>query len=340
MNNIISKKITMKEQTKNVEINSEVLSRVKEKQSDHLTDMNNLKKDVLKQNTLLNFIDTFEKSPLFETINVEKWQMLFDEWSSDNNLYIIKKWLLSVEKYTTTERTDTKQLATLKTGDFLWEASLDKSSWKKEALIKALENTEVLAIDGKNDLKKFIEENPSIWYELLKHIITETNKRLLESNKIITTNYEIEKHVKALTQIDRKSIFWLIDKVKVIADVDYILYIEKHQVLDNFFTLKYDSRQPNKMLDEVFERKWYFLDLDELFERANICKDDQIIINKLSIGNEIYGYLILWREKRAFSGSDKKIFTSIANSFVWVLKKFFTDKEDMNKVYINEMKKI
>lgn len=330
----------MKEPVENIDINSEILTRVKEKQNNHMTDINNLKKDVLKQNTLLNHIDTFEKSPLFETLSIEKWELLFDEWASDNNLYIIKKWLLSVEKYTTTQRQDTKQLATLKTWDFLWEASMDKGSTKKEALIKALEKTEVLAIDAKKDLKKFIEENPSIWYELLKHIITETNKRLLESNKIITTNYEIEKQVKALTSIDRKSIFGLIDKIKMIADVDYILYVEKHQVLDNFFTLKYDSRQPNKMLDEVFERKWYFLDLDDFFKRANITKDDQIIINKLSIGNEIYGYLILGREKRAFSGSDKKIFTSITNSFVWVLKKFFTDKEDMNKVYISEMKKI
>lgn len=330
----------MKEPMKNVEINSEILNNIKEKKQDHLTDINNLKKDVLKQNSLLNYIDTFENSPLFENITVEKWWLLFDEWSRDDNLYIVKKWLLSVEKYTSTERTDTKQLATLKTGDFLWEASLDKWSNKKEALIKAIEKTEVIAIDAKKDLKKFIEENPTIGYELLKHIITETNKRLLESNKIITTNYEIEKQVKALTSIDRKSIFGLIDKVKWIADVDYILYVEKHQVMENFFTLKYDSRQPNKMLDEVFERKWYFLDLDELFERANISKEDQIVINKLSIWNEIYWYLIFWREKRTFSGSDKKIFTSISNSFVWVLKKFFTDKDDMNKIYISEMKKI
>lgn len=330
----------MKDQIKHVEINSERLNWIIEKKQDNITDIKNLKKDVVRGNSLLNNLSIFEKSPLFEVKTIKKWELLFDEWKIDNNLYIIKKWLLSVEKYTTNERTDTKQLATLKTWDFLWEWSLNNTSLPKEALIRAMETSEVLAIDGKHNVKKFIEENPSIWYELLKHVITETNKRLLESNKIITTNYEIEKQVKALTIIDTKSIFNLIDKITTIADVDYIIYIEKHQVMDNFFILKYDSRQPNKMQDMIFERKGYFLDLDELFKEANISKEDQLVINKLGIGSEVYGYLIFWREKRWFSGSDKKIFTSIANSFVWILKKFITDKEDRNKLYISEMKKI
>jgi hypothetical protein len=39
---------------------------------------------------------------------------------------------------------------------------LSKNSGKKEALIKALETSEILQIDGANDVKKFIEENPSV----------------------------------------------------------------------------------------------------------------------------------------------------------------------------------
>jgi hypothetical protein len=191
-----------------------------------------------------------------------------------------------------------------------------------------------------NNLQKFIEENPPIWYELLSHIILETNNRLLEANKLITTNYEIDKQVKALTHIDIKSIFSLIDNIQWMVNVDYLLYIEKHQVLSQCFILKYDSRQPNKMQDIVFEKKWNFLDLNELFQEANISENDQLVINKLSIWSEIYGYLIFWREQRSFTWSDKKIFTSISNSFVGVLKKFITDKEDRNKLYMNEMKKI
>jgi len=62
----------MKELIKNVEINSEILNNIKEKKQIHLTDMNHLKKEVLRQNSLLHYIETFEKSPFFENIIVEK----------------------------------------------------------------------------------------------------------------------------------------------------------------------------------------------------------------------------------------------------------------------------
>jgi len=86
-----------------------------------------------------------------------------------------------------------------------------------------------------------------------------------------------------LTKIDSKAIFSLIDNIKKIVDVDYILYFEKHLIMPNFLTLKYDSRQPNKMQDEVFEKSGYFINLDEIFERCNVKQEDKIIVNKLSI---------------------------------------------------------
>ncbi len=327
-----------KEELQKTDINSETLNEVKEKKSDKKQDIKNLKKDVEKQNSLLNYLSDFEKSPLFERKSIKSWEILFDEWAIDNNLYIIKSWILSVEKYTSTDRIGTKQLAILKTWDFLWEAGLDKNNLKKENLIKALENTEVLAIDGKNDLKKFIEESPSLWYEILKHIITQTNKRLQEANKLITNNYEIEKEINNLKTIDQKSIFWLIDKSQKIVWVDYILYFEKHQIMENFLILKYDSRQPNKMQDKIFEKTWNFLDLDELYKECEIKKEDNVVISKLSIWEEIFWYLVFVREKNWFSWSDKKIFSSFSNSLVWVIKKLFTDKEIRDKIYINEMK--
>jgi hypothetical protein len=57
-----------------------------------------------------------------------------------------------------------------------------------------------------------------------------------------------------MKEITPRNIFHLIDRIKSIVDVDYILYFEKHQIMENFITLKYDSRQPNKMQDKVFER--------------------------------------------------------------------------------------
>lgn len=291
------------------------------------------------KNPLLKHAQILEKSPLFEQKFLQKWEVLFDEWSIDNKLYIIKKGLLSVEKYTTNEKKYTKQLAILKNGDFVGENGMNLEAKPKEAKIICIEDAELLQIDLKNDLKKFIEENPSIGFEILKHVIVETNKRLSEINKLFASNYELEKTINALKIIDIKAIFMVLEKIQSILDVDYILFFEKHAIMDHLLTLRYDSRFPGKMQDKIFEKQWPFIDLDTLCEEANISKDDQIIINKLSLWDEIYGYIILWREKRSFDGSDKKILSWASNSLAGIVKKYLWDKEEKNKLYISEMKK-
>lgn len=312
---------------------------LKNKEISTQANINQLKNEVEVWNSMLKLIKNFEKSPLFEVKNISKWEYVFQEWSIDNNIYILKKWALSVEKFTTNQKDNSKQLAILKSWDFFGEWSISKADLSKEASIKALEDSQILKIDAKNDLKKFIEENPVYWYELLKIIILESNKRLLEANKLIASSYEIEKTINSLKSIDLKSIFWLIDKIKNILDVDYILYLEKHPVLDNFLQLKYDSRQPNKMQDKIFEKDWNILDLDEVFLECDIKKEDQTIVNKIYIWDEVFGYIIIWRLKRIFDGSDKKVFSSMTNSLAWIIKKFMSDKENKDKLYISESKK-
>jgi hypothetical protein len=78
---------------------------------------------------------------------------------------------------------------------------------------------------------------------LLKYIIYLSNKRLLESNILITATYKISKEIIELNEINNKKIFELIDKLKEIINVSYILYFEKNPVMENFIKLKYDTRK-------------------------------------------------------------------------------------------------
>ncbi|MBW7954235.1 cyclic nucleotide-binding domain-containing protein [Candidatus Gracilibacteria bacterium] len=316
----------MEKNIKNIEFNSPILSNIKKQTS-------NIDINTIANNGLTKYLDLFEKSDFFEKKELQKGSILFKEGDIDNNLYIVKKGLLSIEKSLANTK-DTKQLATLKTGDFFGEGSIDKSDIKKEVTIKTIEDSQLLYIDGKNGLQNFIENNPIIGYSLLKHIIITTNQRLLESNKIITNNYEIDKYINSLKIINLKNVFGLIDKIKDILNVEYILYFEKHQIMESFLTLRYDSRESNKMQEKVFERAGYFLNLDDLFLECNVDKKDKIIVNKLGIGNEVFGYLILVRKNNIFNESDKKSFSSIANSLSGVIKKLFVDKEQRDKIYI------
>ena len=313
--------------------------KIEKKENSTLKQIDWIKKEVIKNNWLLWFMELFEKSPLFEAKTLNKWEILFNEWDKDNNLYIVKKWLLSIEMFTSNLKDDTKQLAILKSGDFLWEWAFSKKQVPKEVSVKAIEETQILKINAKDEIKRFIEENPVVWYELLRHMIVEWNKRLTEANKLLATSYEIEKTINSLKSIDFKAIFSVIDKIKSVVDVDYILYLDKHPIIENFLILKYDSRIKWKLQDLVFEKEWNFLDLDALYTACNIPLTDYIIINKVNIWSEVFWYLIIWREKRSFLWSDKKVFSSASNSFAWIIKKFLSDKDDKNRLYISEMNK-
>lgn len=314
---------------KNISINSRTLESISNIKSvlDFFKDKNEDK------NPLEIYIDTLEESPFFEKVFLNKWDVLFDQGDIDNNLYVIKSWLISIERQPWKEDTLPIQLSILKWISFFGEWSFDRTITTKESKVIALSKSELIKIDVKKNFKKFVEEFPTIWYEILQHIIIETNKRLKDVSKLFASSWEIEQKIKKLKEVDSKEVFDIIDKIKNIVEADYILYFEKHAIVQNILTLKYDSRKPWKMLDLIFERRWYFLDLDELYEKVNIPKEDQLIINKISIWEEVYGFLIIWREKNTFSDSDKKMIYWVSNSLAWIVKKYILDKENKHKSF-------
>lgn len=277
-------------------------------------------------NFILANIENYEKSDFFSKKVLEKWEKLFDEWDFDTNLYIIKSGRLSVQKYTSLDKKNSKELAILQTWDFFWEWNLKKNDEKRTS-ITAIDKTELLLIEGQNDLKKYIKENPEIWTELLFHIIDKTNNRLNETNSQIAINYEIDNTIRELKEINQNTIITIIDKVQNLINADYAIYIEKHAVVKNYFIIKYDSRIAWKFLNIWIE--WDpVLNLEELYKLANIDEKDSVSVNKISIGWDDLWFLIIWRETRSFSNNEKIISKSIANSMSWVIKQIFLNKDE------------
>lgn len=301
--------------------------------------LSTLKSAILKHddNFILANIDAYEKSPFFNKKSLKKWEKLFDEWDLDSNLYIIKSWRLSVQKYTSLEKKTTKELAILQTGDFFWEWSLKKNEEKKTS-ITAIDKTELLAIDGQNSLKNYIKENPESWTELLFHIIDKTNNRLNETNSQISINYEIDNTIRELKNIDQNTIIPIIDKIQTLINADYAIYIEKHSVVKNYFYIKYDSRISWKFINIWIETNNSVLDLKELYKLANIDEKDSISINKISIGWDDLWFLLIWREFRSLSNNEKIIAKSIANSLAWVIKQIFLNKDEKEMLSLKNAK--
>jgi len=276
------------------------------------------------------YIKFFENTWLFDNITLKKWEVLFDEWDTDNNLYIIKKWSLSIEKYLTNDKIKTKQLATLKKEDFLWEWSL-KHIIPKQVKVSAIENTQLIKIDAKKWLAEFIEKFPKQWLNLLTHIITVSNKRLLDSNFLLTTSYEISKSISEIETFDNKSIIKLLDKFNKIIKTEYILFVERNPVMKNFVSVKYDTRNSWKMQNNLVNLWDNKLDIKDLkLDWIELQKHNYI--QELKNWNEILWYLIFWEKDKGFSTTEIKVINSISILIAWVVKQKENLEDEKNKI--------
>lgn len=275
-------------------------------------------------------IEFYKTSWLFQLKEFKDSEVIFDEWSNDENLYIIVSWKVLVGKYTTIEKKDIKELAILNELDFFWEASLN-SNQPKEAIVKAIGDTTLIFINWKNWLKDFTEKYPKEWFDLLSYIIESTNKRLIISNKLITSNYEIVKSITEIENINDKSVFNIIDKMILVTDYDYILFFEVNQVIKDYLVLKYDTREVWKFQDIVIERN-KFANLKDVKE---IVLENFNFVQKLSIW-KVDLWFMVFSKKTSFSYEDKKLMLSISNSLTWLLRQKSILKDELNKKSMKE----
>lgn len=275
-------------------------------------------------------INFLKKSWYFKEKILEKWEVLFNEWENDDNIYIVLVWELSVEKYTTKEKKDTKILAYLKQNQIFWEAALN-SNLPKQVNIIAQTKTHLISINAKKWLDEFTSKFQKEWLSLLKYIIYLSNNRLLEANYLITSTYKISKEIAELEEITNKSIFSIIERLKNSLKIDDILYYEINPVMENYITLKYDTRTPWKLLNGITEiadnelnllsyrSEWYFT-----FKQ------------KLSIWLNNIWYLVFLKKNNKFDESDKKVFATTSSAIAWLIKQKQLLDEERDKEYMAE----
>lgn len=275
-------------------------------------------------------LNILKNSWFFKEVILEKWEVLFNEWQIDDNIYIILAWELSVEKYTTKEKNETKVLANLRVNDVFGEAALN-SNKPKEVNIVSKRKSVLIGINAKEWLSKFSAKYPEQALNLLKYIIHLWNKRLSESNYLITASYKISKEIIELDEINYKSIFELVEVLKNSTWVAEILYYEINPVMTNYITLKYDTRNKWKLLNDVMEITNNKLDLLDL-SINHFYK----FIQKVSIWNNDMWYLVFLKKGMIFNDSDKKIITTASTSIAWLIKQKQLLDEQRDKEYMEE----
>lgn len=265
----------------------------------------------------------------FKSKSLKTWEILFDEWEIDKNIYVVEKGKVKVEKYFSSEKKEKKLLAVLWKNSIFWEGSIFNNH-PKEVVISAIWETKLYFIKSK-DFRNFVKENTEIAVDFLSQIINLSNKRLLEVNFLLTSNYKISKMISEEIEFSNKNLFDIIDEFCSIIKAKYIIYVEINQVLENYATVSYDSRIQWKLLDKVVELKNSKIDLENLKE-FEVWEKNMIL--ELKNGNKIIWFFIIWEdEKVEFSESQKKSINSI-----WVLlagfikqKQYFQNEKNKEK---------
>lgn len=306
-------------------------------------------------------IKFYKNSWFFEEKILLEWEFLFKEWDLDDNLYIIESWEIFILKNINTDN-DQKILAVLYDLDLFWEWFLNDEK-PKTVSVKANKITKLLRVNKKG-LDLFSEKYPKEVIDIYKHIIIFLNNKLLELNNhtskmdfeidssinkedldlenhtkkriidldnYIISVYEIDKFIKELQIYNNANLFKLITKFNEIIGTDFILYIEKNSVVENYFTLKYDTRFPWKMLDDVIEIK----SEDDIYS-ALFLKNWHYFIQKINVLNNYIWFFVMWK-KIDFTFNEKKIISTISTLFGSVInQKLILEqniREDNNEEY-------
>lgn len=276
-------------------------------------------------------IEILENSWFFETIKLNQWEVLFNEWDVDNNLYIVKQWELSIWKFTWAERLEVKELATVWKESILWEWSLSNSD-PKEVRISAKVDSIILKIDAWEWFEKFLVKHTRLWVSLLSNIISLANKRLLESNSLVASSYEISKKISEVTEFNNANLFSVIDIFANTINAKYVLYVEKNPIIDEYVNIKYDTRLEWKMISIVTELSPEGLDLESI-ELEWIKLSESNLIEELKNWNKTIWYLVIWWNSKTFTRWEKKAISSLSVLIAWFIKQKQYFEENMNIEY-------
>jgi hypothetical protein len=106
--------------------------------------------------------------------------------------------------------------------------------------------------------------------------------------------------------------------------------------MQNYITMKYDTRLYWKMLDAIVDLWDKKLDLKDLKDNW-IKLDKNNIIKSLKNWNKIIWYFVFWRKEDNFNDLDIKNIITISNMFAWVLKQKEYIEEQKNRDYLDNM---
>lgn len=277
-------------------------------------------------------LEKLKSSAHFKLISLKKWEVLFEQWEKDVNLYIVYDGELSVRKEISLQKWEFKTLWLLGIGNIVWEAALSNDNPKQVQII-ANRDTSLLSIEWKTAFPNFVSEFPQDAYTLLTAIIDIANTRLLRANSELTANYEVNVAISKIKDISLSSIYKLLLVFESILWVDQIMYFEKNLVMDEYYKLRYDSKNEKSLRNTIIKFPDEKLDFEKLEdEKIEVSKYKRYI--KLSLWKESYWFILIGRDSKDFHENEEKLLRNTAASFVAIIHQKRILDDNKNKNYV------
>lgn len=294
--------------------------------------------NIQKQNPIMAYVEKFDELFKKKKKILEAWEILFSP-GKNNLFYIITSWELNILRYTSTN--EKKEIGKAYAWSFIWEWIIFGRN-QKDVEAQALTKTEIFALNLE-DLQKLEKESPKEAMELYKYIIEITNKRLLDSGKELASIYEATNKIVEMAKDWEKWFFDIMNYLKWILGVDYIIFIEQHQAVDNFFFYKYNTSLSNMWV--INKKAWAEIDKNMNWLLRNqvwilgTFPDDSVYAIPLNNNWKLKWLLIAGKRKWIITDNQMRISQNIwllLGSIVENNQKMASDKaRDMSKNYLD-----
>lgn len=268
--------------------------------------------NIVKVNPILAYLDKFDTYFKKKKKILEAGQILFSP-GKDDNFYIIASWNLSILKHISDWQK--KEIGKAYSWSFIWEWII---FWRNQKDVEAVADSqcEVFALK-KEDLKKLENEFPQEAIALYAYIIEITNKRLLDSGKELANIYDATKTLVELSKNWEKWFLDIMEYVKNLLWVDYIIYIENHPAVSWFFIYKYNtkvsllSKMNQKAWNEITENMWWHL--EDTTWILWVHPWDSAYVITLKNNSKLKWYFIAWKKYWVITDNEMRISSNIGH---------------------------
>ena len=100
------------------------------------------------------------------------------------------------------------------------------------------------------DIDRLRIESPMDVMDIYHHIITLTNARLIETNRELAILYEMSEKIHVQSPQGLAGFFECVRTLHATLGVRSIFYAERHPIVENFYSYRFDSRFPSVRVNE------------------------------------------------------------------------------------------